>query len=173
MAEIYYPIDKSNLKEIIPLGQDIIYSTLCQGFVHDTNNDKKYKWKTHVLMTKEGVAFSIPVSVNYTAKAIKTEPILIQNHFVGWQNIYVTEVQEFIGTTAGFIVPWLYERIRFRTVFKLLRDSEFESKESFKNRSKPFIETFRPLASEKRTKLGEELYDLLVLKDSFPKVRDF
>ncbi|MFX1493572.1 MAG: hypothetical protein ACFFBZ_04755 [Promethearchaeota archaeon] len=58
MAEIYVPIDYSNLKEILPVGDDIIYSTLCKAYHTDAGS--LIIWKTHLLMTEKGIAFSKP-----------------------------------------------------------------------------------------------------------------
>ena len=172
MSEIYYPIDGSNLKEIIPIGQDIIYSTLCKGYAKESE-DKKYKWKSHVLITKEGVAFSIPLTVNYTKKELKNNPNLKVNHFMPWANIIIIKWQPLVGISVGFAVPWVYNQIRLRSEFILERENKYESKQLFKQRLEPFLEKFKPIASEKRTALGKVLYNILIANQSFPKVKDF
>lgn len=54
MSNIHVPIDTSNLSEIIPEGEDILYSTMCQIKAYGYNADKK--WKSHVLVSKSGFA---------------------------------------------------------------------------------------------------------------------
>jgi hypothetical protein len=62
MSNIYIPIDHTNVKEVIPPGENIIYSTLCsaveRGGVGPTRYKKKYK--SHILVTDKGIAFTIP-----------------------------------------------------------------------------------------------------------------
>ncbi|MHA1241986.1 MAG: hypothetical protein ACTSQU_14565 [Promethearchaeota archaeon] len=172
MSEIYYPIDSTNLKNIIPIGQDIIYSTLCKGFAKESE-EKKYRWKSHVLMTNEGVAFLIPLKVNYTKKELKDKTNLRVNFFRPWANIFIIKGQPLVGITVGFAVPWMYNQTRLRCEFILERDNNYESKQLFKQRLEPFLDKFRPIASEKRNALGTELYNSLKPKFSFPKVKDF
>ncbi len=54
MSNIYVPIDSSNLSEVIPGGDDILYSTLCN--VKAVAYKVKIKWRSHVLATKSGIA---------------------------------------------------------------------------------------------------------------------
>jgi hypothetical protein len=62
MSDIFVPIDHTDLKEVIPPGENITYSTLCnvveKGGVGPTSYKKKYK--SHVLVTNKGIAFTIP-----------------------------------------------------------------------------------------------------------------
>ena len=173
MANIFYPIDKSNLKDIIPIGQDIIYSTLCKGYAKEPISEKKYKWSTHVLLTNEGAAFSIPLNVNYVKKELKTIPNPQSNHFITWCNITILKYQGLVSIKGGFIVPWLYNKIRLEIEFYLERDNKYESKESFKHRTDEFLDKFILIASKERIELGEELYNLLKSNQSLQKSKDF
>lgn len=50
MSYIYVPVDTSNLTEIIPEGDDVLYSTMCKAVYGD------FKWQTHVLVSQSGFA---------------------------------------------------------------------------------------------------------------------
>jgi hypothetical protein len=54
MSKIFVPIDSSNLSELIPEGDDVIYSGYCN--VRIVAGKAKIKWKSHVLATKSGFA---------------------------------------------------------------------------------------------------------------------
>lgn len=54
MSNIHVPIDTSNLSEIIPEGEDILYSTMCKVNAVGYNADSK--WESHVLVSKSGFA---------------------------------------------------------------------------------------------------------------------
>ncbi len=67
MKEIYVPINISNLREILPPSEEIIYSTLCKiSFsVSDsywtpkstTHITEKYEYNSHLLITQKGLAY--------------------------------------------------------------------------------------------------------------------
>ncbi len=54
MSNIFVPIDSSNLSELIPEGDDILYSEYCN--VQSRGSAIVLKWKSHVLATKSGFA---------------------------------------------------------------------------------------------------------------------
>lgn len=54
MSNILIPINSSSLSELIPEGDDILYSTLCS--VKALAGNVTIKWQTHVLATKSGFA---------------------------------------------------------------------------------------------------------------------
>jgi len=53
MSNIHVPID-SNLSEVIPKGEDILYSVDCRAELK--GRGKKANWKTPILVTKSGFA---------------------------------------------------------------------------------------------------------------------
>ncbi len=117
MPDIYIPIDSSNAKEKIPPGEDIVYSTLMK--VTSGPGSYKSKWTSHVLMTTRGIAYTIPMGRKATI--VKYEK---------WNGIYGIMRKNFqIGGTH----------------FKLVRDPNYESKESFKIRVKQFSPTIKPI----------------------------
>ena len=59
MSDEFIPIDSSNLPDIIPEHEDILYSTLCKG-TFEKDSILRKKWKTHLLMTYSGLFFLIP-----------------------------------------------------------------------------------------------------------------
>jgi hypothetical protein len=117
MQDIYIPIDYSNAKEKIPSGEDIIYSTLMK--VTSGTPAYKSKWISHVLMTTKGIAYTVPQR--------KSPPIGIYHSWKGIYGIWRKQFQ--IGGTY----------------FKLERDPNYESKESFKMRTKVFASTIKPI----------------------------
>ncbi|HME55126.1 MAG TPA: hypothetical protein VKM55_23165 [Candidatus Lokiarchaeia archaeon] len=58
MAEIIIPIGTTNLKSILPADDEITYSTLAN--VGKQQGNKLLNWKSHVLVTQNGFAMTIP-----------------------------------------------------------------------------------------------------------------
>ncbi len=117
MSDIYVPIDYSNAKEKIPPDEDIVYSTLMK--VSSGPANYKSKWTSHVLMTTRGISYTIPMG--------RKVPIV---RYEKWNGIYGIMRKQFqIGGTY----------------FKLVRDPNYESKESFKIRIKQFSSTIKPI----------------------------
>lgn len=58
MSNIYVPIDFTNLSEVIPEGDDILYSTICRVEVVGLALKPKRKHKAHVLITDSGYAIT-------------------------------------------------------------------------------------------------------------------
>ena len=118
MADIYVPIDYSNAKEKIPSGEDIIYSTLMKVTSGSTGIGKK-TWISHVLMTTKGIVYTKP------ARKRPSEAI-----YHSWRGIYGIWRKQFqIGGTY----------------FKLERNPDFETKDSYKMLTKLFASTIKPI----------------------------
>jgi len=135
MSDIYVPIDYSDIKNKIPPGEDIIYSTLCKGQTSQNlgTKTKRWTWISHVLMTPNGLVYTFP-----DVRKKKAPPLQIYDT---WENIKsIVSVGKF-GT--GFVLSR-------GTDFKLVRGEDFETKEKFKERSKEFIAQFRPLLIKKK-----------------------
>jgi len=177
MPEGLVPIDYSNLRDVIPPGEDILYSTLCAAKTMnigiDTVNVKNYKsysWKTHALLTETGIAFTYPKKINYKAKELKNNPNLQDNQFVPWENtLGIAKVKKrgriSLCDIKGKInySPWLY----------LVRFTDEESKKQYDERMENFLRKFVPIQKSKREKLEEELFNILVDNPEFLKRKTF
>jgi len=141
IAQIYVPIDSSALKDILPPGEDIIYSALFKAKMIDPyKQNRVIRWKSHVLFTNNYVAFQ--TLDNYSKK----KPLL--NQHAPWGEInYLTSVGK-LG--VGFQIFRRFE-------YFLTRDEQYETKEKFKERSNKFVETFRPHLIEKKKEYLEKL----------------
>ncbi|MHA1992010.1 MAG: hypothetical protein ACW98A_13650 [Candidatus Hodarchaeales archaeon] len=133
MADIYVPIDSSPVKGIIPSGEEIIYSTLCQGKM--TSGITGYrmstdKWITHVLITKNGFAFTRPMIGNPQEVT-----------YLDWG-----EVRGIYGKRIE-IMPGYY--------FTLERDSNVEPKDDFKQRKKEFNTKIKPIINDRKKEWEE------------------
>lgn len=137
MAEIYVPIDYSNLKEILPVGDDIIYSTLCKAYHTDAGS--LIIWKTHLLMTEKGIAFSKP------GEKKKDPPELI---YIDWTKVvYVLKKGLRVNISLGYPASKFdYEMVDLN----LKSDPNFESKDKFKKRLNEFPRKFIPYVLEKK-----------------------
>ena len=134
MSDIYVPINYSDINKIIPPGEEIIYSTLCKGVLLLSQGTKSitYKWKTHVLITPNGIAYTKP-------NTLKKKAVL--QEYSTWDEIYrIISVGKF---GIGFSLRKAFD-------FKLIRDVNFETKEKFNERSKEFVAKFRPLLIKKK-----------------------
>lgn len=121
---IYVPIESSKLMEVVPPGSQIVYSTLMSGVY--TFGPLKETWSSHVLITDRGLAFTRPTIIK------EAPPNLF---FAPWNRV---------------LDPWkgrISVKISALAIyyFKLLRDPNLESKESFDQRFKEFGGKFRPL----------------------------
>jgi hypothetical protein len=121
MTEIYVPIDYSDLKSVIPPGEDIIYSSLCQANM--SFGPRTEKWNSHILLTKNHFAYTKPV------KRKAPESILFPLYKL-WlfapNTIYINKLFS----------------------FRLKQDPNYETKENFKKRGKEFGYKFLPYLLE-------------------------
>lgn len=126
MENNYVPIEISDLREVLPPNEQIIYSTTCSvTFYHSFYGTRakklRIKHETHVLITPRGFAY---FSQNYIVKAFR------KVEFFDVKPIYnslldVASVQE-----GGF----KFGQIEFAFIYQ----PNYESKETFKERSKKF-----------------------------------
>ena len=136
MTDIYVPIDYSNLKSVIPPGEDIIYSTLCKakkgsaGLAGYTTT----KWLSHVLMTTKGIAFTVPHRKKPT-KAFYTD----------WYSM-----KKF--GKKGFVY-------KLKTYYRIVREPNFESNNEFRERSKNFLATINPIIQSRRKEWESKIPD--------------
>ncbi|MFX1239352.1 MAG: hypothetical protein ACFFAS_01850 [Promethearchaeota archaeon] len=137
MSNIYVPIDYSNVKDVIPDGEDIVYSSLAKGWhmVQNLppNKIKRIKWKAHVLLTENNIAVNIPIKLLYNRKEIKQlNP--------GEEICFPISQASAVG--KRIILQANGPSKHIEAIFTLDRDPKFESKESFKERSKKVINLF-------------------------------
>ena len=138
MSEIYVPIDSSDVKEVIPPGEDIIFSSLAKA--HGYSGNSSVSWNTHVLFTSNGIAFKRPEDFGR-----KKSPMI--NIYAQWEAAHSFMSVGKMG--AGFT-------IRGCTLGFVL-NKDVETKEKFQERTKEFIAKYRPYLIEKKEKYVEEL----------------
>lgn len=130
------PIKSSKLYKIIPDKDKIVYSTLCRVATKGKTGyqNKFYKWNTHVLITRNGFAYTIsPEFVNY----------VIRGRAGNLQFYYWNKSEYKIDRTKY----GSYNEIRGKT-FHILSFSESELKETFDLRKKYFISLCKLLYEE-------------------------
>ncbi len=119
MAEIYVPIDYSNLSEVIPEEDDILYSTLSK--VTRIVWCGTQKWKSHIIITKSGFAMTLP-----TKRKIGLT-------FNPWNTVHEIKLKSFNKCVFKFGASYINA-----LEFKVIRNSNFESKNSLKQRANKF-----------------------------------
>ena len=134
MSDFYVPINYSDVSSVIPQGEDIIYSTLCNAKV-DRGFGYAYvdvtTWVTHVLITTKGLAFTIP-------QRNKSNKLL----YIPWYDVHHT-------WNDAILLGGFKQRLA------VTRDPNFESKEKFKERRLKAGKIFLPiLIKEKETFLN-------------------
>lgn len=160
MTEIYLPIDFSKTREVIPPGEEIIYSTMCAGKGEFLEGNKRinYDWLSHFLLTENGVAFTIPLDASHTKKQIKNlNPR--KEHYLPWYNIIVVPGRT--GDKPGFIIEKIENEIKMMCFMELVPTPDSESEESFNKRKMLFFEKFKPIQEEKKKEMLDKLYELL------------
>ena len=193
LSNNYVPIDISDLSKVISEGEDIIYSSLCKAEGTYIANNKKYFWESHLLMTKKGVYFKIPLEIRYSKKQIKNlNPKL--EVFVPWYNVSnVVSVQELEDyPKAGFLAKKAIKYakskgkqasihisglktgggIKFFCTLYLIRDPEFETEETYNNRTKELKDLIDPIRKPIRLEIAKKLHEKF---DQNPKynIKDF
>ncbi|KKM02424.1 hypothetical protein LCGC14_1784560 [marine sediment metagenome] len=122
MSTIYVPIDFTNLSEVIPEGDDILYSTICRVEIIGISYKQKRKHKSHVLITNSGFAIT-----NSLRKSN------LELNFYPWNNINYWKKRFFKNRFAS---------VKYRTAgrlkCKVSYDSRFEDKASFNKRRSTF-----------------------------------
>ncbi|MFX0102238.1 MAG: hypothetical protein ACFFCS_21915 [Candidatus Hodarchaeota archaeon] len=143
MAEIYIPIDSTNLKDVIPPGEDILYSTMCQGtYAYRTLNQTiSVKFNAHALLTTGGIAYTC---ANRGGQ--------MQNYYEPWWRVFqVVKILKW----RGFVInrpDLIGSPMRKLNIvsFSLKQNEGFETEEKFKERNQEFVGKFRPLLIQRR-----------------------
>lgn len=136
MSNFYVPIDYSNLSEIIPEGEDIVYSSLVtiKGSSYSGSGMSTSSYISHILMTTGGIAFTIPRK--------RKNPELV---YKAWDFVNTRETR--IGKIS----------LSSTNTIHLTRDKNLESNESFKKRKKDFGVTILPVVVNYYKKKYEEI----------------
>ncbi|MFX1237000.1 MAG: hypothetical protein ACFFAS_20605 [Promethearchaeota archaeon] len=147
MAEIYFPIDASDLKNMVPPGEEIIYSTLAKGFTTFVN--KRFNWVTPILMTSNGVIYKKPDVTKRKA------PLF--GEYTLWGEVANVAGGTKLGT--GIMI--------YGISLNFTRDPDFETKEKYRERCASFVRRFLPfLIKKKRIWLEEAQNDPEIKKSN-------
>lgn len=168
--DMYVPVDFSDLKEVIPIGDEIIYSTLCNAFIDFSYYTEgigfipRYKtWNTHVLFTNSGVAFW---ALNFSADRRQNiyTSIYYRPTYKRWHEISKIEKEKFIvqifvkkeASKEEIDLDYKFDVFRKNIDFTFVRDPKYESEESFRYRTKMFAGRFISLMRSKKKEAGAE-----------------
>ena len=193
MSNIYVPIDSSDLSKAIPEGEDIIYSSLCRGEGSFVSFDKKFYWDSHLLMTKKGLYFFVPLDARFSKKQIaKLDPK--PEVFIPWHNVSNVVAIGDLGERGGFIAKKAVkfaekagkfsmivvtgvetgadnDLFRSCTLF-LKRDPNFETEETFIQRNKEIKQLIDPMRVSIRLEIAKNLYQKFDQNPKY-KVKEF
>jgi len=139
IGNFFIPIDYTDLKSLIPAGEDIIYSTLCsaawQQFVGDTRYEQN--WVSHVLITPNGVAYILPSIhqfVSMSTPSVVTDSKIkdFMKTYVPWHDVFVHQSRD-----SDFS--------HYSTLFYFYRFSDYETEDEHKKRAKDLANDVRDL----------------------------
>ena len=140
MSEIIVPVDYSNVSNVIPPGEDIIYSSIAKAST--TYIKTTIFWETHILFTSNGIAFSRPENWNKPKKSD------VLNVYYSWHKVSGMSMVRMLGG-AGFGVD--------KINMNIIGPKDDLPKDQRKERAEAFIAKYRPLLIEKKVKYLNEL----------------
>ena len=151
MPRIVVPIDRSNIKDIIPEGEQIIYSTFFNAgylggtpmLTHMSGGSSIKQWGGHLLMTHKGIYMNAPTQLTQKEK---------EEVFVPWFNVSKSAFKTMFLEDVGSIE---------RLPVVILRDSERETTEEFIERGKEFKDFINQMRNQAREQKAFELYNFL------------
>lgn len=126
IPKIKISIESSDVKDIIPQREEIIYSSLAT--VKRENSDSCHKWTTHLLITPNGIAFK-------ESKGMSGELI---NSYYNWYKIQ--SIKNFKNPSII-----IHKDNASSYSLSLKRNESFETKKDFKERRKEFVAKFNPI----------------------------
>lgn len=175
MSDFQIPIDSSDLGKVIPSGQDILYSTLCRGTARRLLmgygkgvkvKERTYTWITHVLVTSEGIAVSIPLEVSHAKRKLKDlKPQL--NHYFTWEHAGLIDPnipqkeKDRLGITGHLYTPEINGISDEPCDFTLIKDGDSESEDNYNKRVTEFYEKFFTLSRQKASNHRDNIYENL------------
>jgi len=122
IEDIYVPVDFSPVKQVIPQDEEIIYSTACIAKFSTGSSTKTFS--SHLLITREGVAFTIP----------KRKQVV--GSYVPWHEIFSVRSSKLCLTSLN--------------ILNLTNVKAYETKKKFKHRALEFPIKIAPLFLEKK-----------------------
>ena len=126
MRNIHVPINVSDLTNVLPSNDNILYSTFCKVRSVLSSPTTKYvsEWISHVLITESGIAFTKPTRFS-----------IDEFKFFKWGYIWSVKAFPSAGISAVEISP------RFTShLLRLTHIKDFESYQAFQNRLQYFPE---------------------------------
>ncbi len=123
MTQIYVPIDYTSITEVIPAGDDILYSTLTKCRILGVSAKQKRTHRAHLLVTQKGLAVSNSLR--------KTN---LKFDYYPWNDSKFWKKRRSFGKT---FISCHYRTAGFKK-YKVVRDPQFEDKMSFRQRNTIF-----------------------------------
>ncbi|MFW9930423.1 MAG: hypothetical protein ACFFD1_13595 [Candidatus Thorarchaeota archaeon] len=143
MEKLFVPIDFSDVANVIPKGEDIIYSSFCSGqwMGADLALSSPGKlavsgtFQSHVLFTKNGIAFKEPISG------------IMSSNYIQWYKVRNIGMGEFIFTKGSGMN-------KKTLIYAISPVSDYESLQDFEMRTKRFYFDFVPHLINEKVKHG-------------------
>jgi hypothetical protein len=153
MTKFEVPIDKSNVKSIIPPGEDIVFSTMFRG--KKPISGGTIRWTTHALITTKGIAY-------YEAKGNDFSPVRHLVKYNGLRDVKI--ITKGLKVTGGRVL-----NISF-TFMKFSNETNKEYKQRIKsnlNELTPTIESATQFWNEKIPKKKEYKNEIKMINQNF------
>lgn len=104
MSNIYEPIDSSNLSEVLPQGDDVLFSTMTK--VVCSSGGSSIKWKSHVIASTSGIAYQSKLDPhkdkgNWVRYKVRKKKMGLVAEFVPWEE-FGTDVDNPPKAQGGF-----------------------------------------------------------------------
>lgn len=131
-TNFYVPIDYSDVRDAIPVGEDIIYSTLFAVHSHGGEGIgfiKTQHYISHALFTKQGIAFQEPRGKTLTP------------HYLPWYKVWMVVGNSILIKKGTTIYTYI-----------LNHHPDYESPQNFEMRQMKFYLEFAPLVIDEKKK---------------------
>jgi hypothetical protein len=153
--KVFIPIDYSDVREAIPEGEDIIYSSFCSaqksGMNMRTQTFESETFQSHVLFTKNGIAYQEP------------EAGLMKSNYLPWYKVNNI-------ATGSFMIQKGSGMTKKIVAYTMTPITKYESLKEFEMRSKRFYFDFVPhVLDEKKKHRSSE--GLKKLQKSYNKLK--
>lgn len=136
MAEIIIPIETTSLKSIIPAGDEITYSTLAN--VRKVQGNKLFDWKSHLLVTQNGFAMTIPGADKK-----------LNGRYFSWVNVYrIYRRKARIPGKRNIITNWHFLAEGY--IWSIWYDNKSETEDQFGERSMTFGAKVIPIIIQRK-----------------------
>lgn len=136
MADIIIPVEATNLKSILPAGDEIIYSTLANVSIHERK--LIHYWKSHLLATPNGFAITIPGANNK-----------LNGKYFPWYNVEKIDRTKFkLHRKKKIMIRWLFYVEEYR--WSIWYDVNSESEDQFLPRAEGFGALVIPIIIQRK-----------------------